>query len=1175
MIRKNIRTLFALGAACIHFIITDVYAKWPETSEQQAEVNYYLQVKKGIPLSSFDYFYCDKNQNATTAHFHDERSYSSTSVTNLALPGGAEHIVHQFGKELLIIPGNTFQTRMVCRAEPQKQKLFRTVVVPGSRLLEKETEEASNLFSRILKLLDLYQTNELENVLRQEFWQEIVRISDEMMAASAGAGDGKGGAGTGSPGSEGSTHDPSWKSPFPGVGGHGGDDEDGNDDDDSSHGGNSLFESLLVPAKTGGGFSEDFGGFWFPNSKPKPDDKKKNRKPKKRYVAVVPSSDSPDSSPDTIEVTANPVIENLTVIQFALLVGGFEVNADLQEQLLHLDQLSIAELEQLAEGFSATINNIDSLIEHETIQVPGISHQQLVQILLKIESLIRELAGIRDAQNDPDISRNLWRIRDNLRELVGGRLMATILGSNQVTVSGDAGQHELLVRVLLEADTDELPESDEEVDMEELQDLIDEYIRRVRDGITGEELIRALVAKIEAIQRQIDRREASLGRADGSWFRALQNRLDTLRLELAAAEQSLANVVDNYFQTPDLFADDVTAGVMSEPEDKGGKEDGSKGKGGGAKPNPPPPGGGTPPQGHGSQPPPSQQPPGDEERDDSDDSGHGNGGGARAFEGWEESESKRDMAVWFAEQLREMSLRDTKEEQAGALFFKFESKPEIRNEIIRRIRALFTNEYPRLIPTLPPEGETKLDGYVKAILSVMRGVALANILFDLADREQLEEIRKMYNTYVKGLMGQSIRRSDPIEFAESRGWGVSFHHNGMDWSYDPSTGQHVVSDALSQLELSQMLRMDGDGFIHFTQEERERHSRAFLQHSNSGRTPVQFSYVRISERTGRPVITRSYDLHRFMDLRARMAEVFPTGSDIRGKKNPDADINSLVVQTSQRGGIEDSIQLILNQHPDAAAILYWLFEPNNSTIPLSYMVFGTPDTEGLLQQRRLPLLNPRSRDQRDLSSQNCEVTVYSNGRMSVHYTVTYDQVSRDNRATNLPEHYSAEFSMELVLDFDISQPQGVSLLNSQFIYKGQIDYEEQGRLETAMAEEQEEQDRKTIEGMRRVAEDIKKYLEQYEAQKVTVTNHKSAAVWRRYAANALKHALSSYYSLLTSIRSRNLAQYREYARARTDFDKIHEKSQASWAFDGCYGGFSQAGNQNVYRIVKRRNQAMS
>ena len=128
---------------------------------------------------------------------------------------------------------------------------------------------------------------------------------------------------------------------------------------------------------------------------------------------------------------------------------------------------------------------------------------------------------------------------------------------------------------------------------------------------------------------------------------------------------------------------------------------------------------------------------------------------------------------------------------------------------------------------------------------------------------------------------RQVKRSDPVEFPESDEWGVSFHHNNNDWSVHGSTGARIVPEALSQLELSEVLAGE-DGIIRFSPEERERHTRAFLGHPNSGRTPVQFHYVRVSQLPGHPpvppVASRTYELHWFADLRDRMTE-----AALRGK----------------------------------------------------------------------------------------------------------------------------------------------------------------------------------------------------------------------------------------------------------------------------------------------------
>ena len=220
-----------------------------------------------------------------------------------------------------------------------------------------------------------------------------------------------------------------------------------------------------------------------------------------------------------------------------------------------------------------------------------------------------------------------------------------------------------------------------------------------------------------------------------------------MRLELAAADKSLDNVIHNYFDARELFAEWVTDKESSDPQDHGG--DGK----GGNKSNPPPGGAnsgagnnegatqqGQWPQGDDL---PPYEPPRDERRngrEGRDNSGGGNGdqnsASARAAESWAESETRRDMAVWFAELLREMSIRNTLREQAGALFFKFERQPEIRDEIIRRIRTMFAQHYPQLVTTLPQEDETRLDGYISVVVRVMRGTALANILFEVANEDQ-------------------------------------------------------------------------------------------------------------------------------------------------------------------------------------------------------------------------------------------------------------------------------------------------------------------------------------------------------------------------------------------------------------------------------------------------------
>ena len=873
-------------------------------------------------------------------------------------------------------------------------------------------------------------------------------------------------------------------------------------------------------------------------------------------IAVVFSGDSSDTSSTTIEVTENPVVQNLTIIQFALMVGGFEISTDLEEQLMHLDELPAAELEQLAEGISVTIMNLDSLIENNTIGAQGLTNQQLTQILLKIESLIRELTGINEGLKEPEISRNLWRIRNDLKKLIISRLVLAILGTHEITVSKDVSQHELLVRFLLEGDADESPEN-EDIDIEEFQDLLDEYIRRIRNRVTGKELIRALEAKIKAIERQIARRESNLGAARGSWLRALQNRLDTLRLELNAAELKLSNVIGNYFDTPTLFVDGVTGEIISEPEDHGGKGGGGKD---GGKPNPPPSGGnpgaegGAPHQSSQKNTPlpppppiPSHQSPGEGE-DDND--------GATASD-WESTKKKRDMTVWLADLLRQHSLHtmerlDVGSTQAGALLLKIEKQPEKARKIRDKIRNLFRKSYPYHMDLLPAEHVTRLDPYVLAMLKVMRGVAVANIMFDVAEEDELKDIREMYGEYVRGERGQSLRKARDVSFSNSREWEVSVIHNGESWAYD-LRGMPVVEQALKQLDLSQILRPGDDGFVRFSEADRVRFARTFLDHSDSGRTPVRFRYIRIQSLGGRTRITREYDLHRFEDLSQHLESRFPRDKKIGKKVNPSSGINGALARASQRGGIEDSMLLILNQNPDAVALLHWLFSPNNSTIPMANLMFGGGgenwgEIEGILQQRGLPRLTPSTTDQFNLDNQNYEVTVFSNGRMRINYTVSYDKVSRNRGDTGKEESYKADFTLRLIIEVDISQPDGakpggIRPLFQSYSYEGSIDSEQQNKLEDDLKHEQKIKDLKLIEKMTRQAQDLSTALDEYEYEnvKVEVEKHETIREWRQYAANKLKSAFLSYYNLLTVIRTKKLAQYQEYEKARKVFNEAFKR----------------------------------
>lgn len=1120
MIKKNIRTLFTLGTAFINLTISDAHGFWPAPYERQVDVNDYLQTGPGIPLNSVDHFFCDKKPNATSADFSDELPYSSTSVTNLALPGGPDHVVHQFGKQLLIIPGNYFQSRMVCSTETKKQKFFRTVVMPDQERIHKSVSEgAGNVFSEILKLFRLNKSNDQEAFLKQEFWQEIIRMSDQMQAvADVGAEPVEGSSATGNP----DRHDPAGKSSFPVEDGYNG----------GSRGGDTLFP-LMVPVKPGSVFFEDFSGFWFPEKT----EKQKTRKPQKINITVVPSADDSDSSSARIEVTGNPVIKNLTIIQFALLVGGFEVHDGLQEQLMNLDELSAVELEQLAEGFATTINNLDSLIENNVIQTPGLSNRQLIQLLLKIQTLIRELTGIKESQSDSDISEQLWSIRDNLRMLVSSRLVTTILGTHEVTVSENASQHELLVRGLLEADAGDNSVSDA-IDLEELQDLMDEYIRRIRSGITGEELIRALIEKIEAIQRQTDRRTKRIASAHGSWLRALQNRLDSLRQELLVTEQELSAVISNYFSISPVFAGGVTGEVMPEPEDKGGKE-GSKKTGNSQTP----PTGGSSQQQRSASQPGSQalqsQPPQDEDEDDSDEPDDSDqNDGDTAGNTWRGSKEKRDMTVWFADLLRQFSLEhpdrlDVGSSQAGALLLKLEKQSEKARKIKEQIKILFQDSYPHHLHLLPVDDtEETLEPYILATLKIMRGVALANILFDVADKEELKDIREMYGMYVRGVRGQSVRDRTNISFPGSGGWDVRVTHNDQDWSYLWDTGQPVVREALEQLQLSQLLTTGSDGRIHISVEDQARFADAFLNHSDSGRTPVQFRFVRVGSYGGRTFSTREYDLHRFEDLSGHLASRFPVKTTGNGEFNP----NSALAQASQRGGIEDSIRLTLNQNPEAAALLHWLFSPNNSTIPLSYMMFGQQGTPGVLQQHGLPELNPSSSNQADLGTQNCEVTVYSNGRMRVHYTVSYDRISRQTEGGEAV-NYDAVFKLELKLDFDIRKPGGLEPLYQGFTYEGRISKQEQDRLNSDLVKEKMAGDKKIIDGMKNLTADLQRELNHFHTAQIDMENAESIREWRRYAALQLKFAFAVYYKLLANIRSRNLADNPNFVRAKKELDK--------------------------------------
>ena len=1135
MIRKNIRTLFALGATFINIIITDVNA-------------YYLQVEKGVYLNSFDQFYCDKNPNATSADFHKE-PWSTTSVANRGLPESPDHIVHQFGKKLLIIPGNIYQDRMVCDAETEKERFFRKVVLPQSHI-----DEPEDFLSRVWRHLTLSNPAEMEEVLKQQFWWELVDISDNMMAnadASSGA-DEADGFKLGGSGDHGSPHDRDWGKFFPGFGGSAGDDSD--DDDQSPDGGGSFLIPSLVQVKPGGAFFEDFGGFWFPKSK----EKKRAKKTKKINMLVVPSGDNSDTSP-TIEVTTNPVVENLTIIQFALLVGGFEVNGSLHEQLMNLDELSGIELEQLADGFSTTIINLDSLIENNAIQTPGLSNEQLNRLLLKIEALIRELVGVRDSQNNPDMSRNLQRIRSNLQDLISSRLMSTMLGTSEMSVSGGASQHELLVRVLLESDTDDLPETDD-VDIDELQDLVDEQLRRIRSGITGEELIRALIDKIEAIQRQIARRETNLSEAHGSWLRALRNRLETLSLELAASEQSLAIAINEQIHGSAVFVDPVTGETfMPEPEDHGGKGGGAKGD---TKSNPPSSDGNTggkKPQ-QGTQPPPSKE----SEQNSSDDSNgdepddDDQNDGATAGGDWKSTKTKRDMAVWFADLIRTHSLNspdrlDVGSTIAGALLQDLESKPDKAREIKTQIRALFEQQYPGHQHLLPENDSGEyLSPYVLAMLKVMRGVALANILFNVADSKELENIRETYGFHVRGERGKSVKEHKSVSFPNSAGWQVSAVHNGKRFSkpVNPVTGNEepdTIAPSLERLNLAQLLRPQEDGLIHISEADQRKFAEAFLNHPDAGRTPVQFRFHRVINASRHPVVDRKYDLHMFEDLRDHLPQRFPAEMIINGAVNPDYEFNSALAQASQRGGIEDSIQLILNQNHDAAALLHWLFSPNNSVIPLASMMFGgigdngEGEITGILQQQLgLPAFSPRSSDQRDLSTQNCEVTVFSNGRMRVHYTVSYDRISRQT-AQGGYDNYDANFTLELMLDFDISRSEGVELLHQEFSYKGKIKSDVQAKLEADIKKGETAKDQKIIDSMKKLPDELKEYLDRYDAQKIATINDETALEWRNYAVSELKHAISLYQSLLANIQARKLWQRKGFGKVQRTFDKDMNK----------------------------------
>ena len=261
---------------------------------------------------------------------------------------------------------------------------------------------------------------------------------------------------------------------------------------------------------------------------------------------TIRASSIPVRGGNTLTVSiAQPVEQSLSIIQLALMMGGFSISEDLRSQVLSISQMNSEELEFIASIFENLATSHVEISEH--LLPMSLSDEEVSEILIRLEGQIEAISQVRLRERKGDAGA-LVQARMNLRGVLGANLADSVIYSHNMMVLEGETEGQRLARAIIEQGmvnaVNVLPDNiDEVLDVDEL--VIDEALD---DFASSESIIINLVEKIEALERLIKKKEKQKKDANGDWLKTINDRLTTLRLSLEDRQNVLDGNIQNHFR---------------------------------------------------------------------------------------------------------------------------------------------------------------------------------------------------------------------------------------------------------------------------------------------------------------------------------------------------------------------------------------------------------------------------------------------------------------------------------------------------------------------------------------------------------------------------------------------------------------------------------------------------
>ncbi|OED41436.1 hypothetical protein ACH42_13920 [Endozoicomonas sp. (ex Bugula neritina AB1)] len=709
--------------------------------------------------------------------------------------------------------------------------------------------------------------------------------------------------------------------------------------------------------------------------------------------------------------SAPPIQEyQLNILEFAFIAGlNAFFDASSYTSFFNITDLAYNDIQQLANSFQNVTENIEQLIGQQVVHTGYLTTQQAIYVLKKIEKKLRELAEVRGKVLSTDDD-NLRRIREDLFSVIGADLSVLMADFREAILSENENiRNNLFFNILY---TDSIVSG---MDLE----IITQFQRNwnelfsditiIDEGVSVESLIESLIEELKALEQSIQKEETEEN-SDWSYYKKIV--WDSYRVSL---KNRIFMLISRTQHTGGArqATDSNTAKEVTEPEDAGenGKSDTpsktnqTEGKSHSTRIENKP--GKTPypikklRKNRGE--PEGENTPWEEFSDSTTN-----------------SYSLNELISFIVTKLGGLQLSEDREQRINN-FIKNLNLTDIEIEKLKKDLEDFFNEegYRKIIVF----SSTELSSYFSEMLNVGRKLSLSIMIANSIEEGKLKKA-----CIINGI-GDDNGNKESHQLRESSSWLVETSHNG-----DKIPNSDEVVNVLEKASFSVLPRV----------EDREASGGAASNHDISDqfrrdavRTPITVNFQRVSS-LGEGDQVRYLNKYVVFDSKKLKSEVIDRyKSLVHDEKRllNDGINNSLIDAIKQYVGSEEAKQYIFN-------ILNQNTMNTVRSVIFGGMVDGDTDSpdrfieiDGILKGFTGYPVYPTNHNQSDSNNQNIEVTIFSNGRISVLYSVYFDQWSPV--ITTTPKDLLKD-NFKLLFEIEFDTTHDLKRIYSSVSYSGQI-----------------------------------------------------------------------------------------------------------------------------------------